>query len=63
MTSLPILLVAVLVFLAWLAFRTEARRDSYVPCTAETALHALRERVARGELTADEYRRLVTLMS
>ena len=63
MTSLPILLVVVLAFLAWFGFRAEARRDRFVPCTAERALHSLRERFARGELTPDEYRRLMALMS
>ena len=63
MTSLPILLVVVVATLGWLAVKAESRRSHFVPCTAETALHSLRERAARGELTAEEYSRLLALMS
>ena len=63
MTSVPIMLVVALVLLVWFAFRAEAHRHEFVPCTAERAMHSLRERVARGELTTDDYHRLVALMS
>ncbi len=63
MTSLPILLVAVVAILSWFAFRAEFRRSRFVPCTAERALRSLRDRLSSGELTPDEYRQLLTLMS
>jgi uncharacterized membrane protein len=62
MTSLTFLLMAVLAALAWQGFRAETRRDQFVPCTAESAMSSLRDRLARGEFTQDEYHRLLALM-
>lgn len=57
-----VLLPLVLTLCALLLLRAGGAHSSYVQCTADRALCSLRERLMRGELTPDEYRRLVALM-
>ncbi len=52
----------VLTLCALVLLRAGGTQQSYVPCTADRALCSLRERLIKGELTPEEYRRLVALM-
>ena len=61
MTSTVLLLPFAL--LVWLACRMEVREPALpVPGPAERVMRSLKERLVRGEISADEYNRLVALM-
>ena len=54
---------ALLMSLVWIAYRMDTREPAVpVPGPAERAMRSLKERLARGEISADDYSRLVALM-
>ena len=63
MTSTMLLFPAALLALAlWFTYRIDGLRAAVVSGPVESAERSLRERLARGEINADEYRRLRALM-
>ena len=55
---------ALLILLVWIALRMESRRTVVVAFgPAERTYRSLRERLVRGEITPEEYHRLIALIS
>jgi uncharacterized membrane protein len=55
--------VAVLAWLAWFAYRFEPRATANATIGPERLVQSLRERLRHGEITAEDYRRLIALIS
>jgi uncharacterized membrane protein len=57
-----ILPIAVLAWLAWFAYRFEPRTTAAVTIGPDRLLQSLRERLRHGEITLEDYRRLIALI-
>jgi uncharacterized membrane protein len=63
-TQTMLVSVATLLVLLWLDYRVEARKKAALLVSpADRVMRGLRDRLARGELSAEDYNRLLSLMS